>query len=172
MNTRSLWSRIFVIAGYVAMVVGAIDPMEGSLLILPGSGMVALGTFISQSERRLIAYRVWVFILIAIGGGVLWGLNEVGGFGGSSGRSMWWAVLILPYPIAWSMGIWGPGSPRWMQWLGIVVGLWYLTMLVMILANPARPGANIGAGIFISTIGLLTIGGCIHRLRKKIDERQ
>jgi hypothetical protein len=59
-----------------------------------------------------------------------------------------------------------------MQWPGIVVGLWYLTLLVIILANPARPGASIGAGIFISTIGLLTIGGCIHRLRKKIDGGQ
>jgi hypothetical protein len=49
--------------------------------------MVALGTFICQSERRLIAFRVWVFILIAIGVGVLWGLNEVGGFGGSSGST-------------------------------------------------------------------------------------
>jgi hypothetical protein len=53
-----------------------------------------------------------------------------------------------------------------MLWLGIVVGLWYLTMLVMILTHPARPGGSIGAGIFIATIGLLTIGGCIYRLRK------
>ncbi len=172
MNTRSFWSRILVTGGGIATVVGAIDPMEGSLLILPGSGMIALGAFFAQSERRLIAYRVWVLILIAIGVGGLWGLNEVGGFGGSSGRSLWWGVLILPYPIAWSMGIWGPGSPRWILWLGMAVGLWYLTILVMILMNPTRPGASIGAGIFIAAIGLLTIGGCIHRLRKQISEQQ
>jgi hypothetical protein len=105
MHSRDIWSRVLLIAGYVAMIIGAIDPMEGSLLILPGSGMVALGTFISQSERRVIAYKVWVFILIAIGVGMLWGLSELGGFGGSSGRSLWWAVLILPYPVGWSMGI-------------------------------------------------------------------
>ena len=35
-----------------------------------------------------------------------------GGIGGSYGVSPWWAVLMLPYPIGWSMGIWGPGSPR------------------------------------------------------------
>ena len=107
MNSRNLWSRILIIAGFIALVVGAIDPIEGSLLILPGSGMVAFGTFIAQSERRLITYRAWVFILIAIGVGALWGLSEVGGFGGSSGLSIWWGVLILPYPLAWSMGIWG-----------------------------------------------------------------
>ena len=108
------------------MVVGAIDPMEGSLLILPGSGLVALGTFLGQSERRLIAYRVWVFILIAIGVGALWGLSMVGGFGGKSGRSMWWGVLILPYLIGWNMGIWGPGSPRWLLWWASLsaFGIW------------------------------------------------
>ena len=63
MNTRGLWSRILIIAGSIAMLVGALDPMEGSLVILPGSGLVAFGTFLGQTERRLIAYRVWVFIL-------------------------------------------------------------------------------------------------------------
>ena len=171
MNTRNLWSRILVIAGGIAMVIGAIDPMEGSLLILPGSGMVALGTFIAQSERRLIAYRVWVFILIAIGVGALWELGEVGGFGGSSERSMWWGLVVLPYPIGWLMGFWGPGSPRRMLWLGIVVGLWYLTMPV-ILMNPTRPfPLSTGGAIGIATFGLLTIGGCIYRLRKSTTPR-
>jgi hypothetical protein len=171
MNTPNLWSRILVIAGGIAMVIGAIDPMEGALLILPGSGMVALGTFIARSERRLIAYRVWVFILIAIGGGGGGGLSEVGGFGGSSERSMWWGVLVLPYPIGWIMGIWGAGTPRWMLWLGIVVGLWYLTIPV-ILMNPTRPfPLSTGGAIGIATFGLLTIGGCIYRLRKSTTPR-
>jgi MFS family permease len=171
MNTRNLWSRILVIAGCIAMVVGAIDPMEGSLLILPGSGMVALGTFIAQGERRLIVYRVWVFILIAIGVGAFWALSEVGGFGGSSGHSMWWAVLILPYPLGWLMGIWGSGTPRWMLWLGIVVGLWYISLLVTIHMNPNHPGANIWSGIFIAAFGLLIIGGCVYRLWKSTTPR-
>ena len=93
MNARSIWSRILIIVGSIAMLVGAVDPMEGSVVILPGSGLVALGTFLGQSERRLIAFRVWVFILIAIGVGALWGLSMVGGIGGSSGHSMWWGVL-------------------------------------------------------------------------------
>jgi len=151
------------------MLVGALDPMEGSLVILPGSGLVALGTFLGQSERRLIAYRVWVFILIATGVGALWGLSMVGGFGGNSGRSMWWGVLILPYLIGWSMGIWGPGSPRWLLLLGIVVGLWYLVILEMVLL---KGSGRVVPGIIIATIGVLTIGGCISRLRKRIPEQQ
>ncbi len=58
MNTRAPWSRIFIIVGSLAMLVGA-------LTILPRSGLVALGTFLGLSERRLIAYRTVVFILIA-----------------------------------------------------------------------------------------------------------
>ena len=62
MSARRLWSRILFTVGGIAMLVGAIDPIEGSLLILPGSGLVALGTFLEQGERRLVTYRVWVFV--------------------------------------------------------------------------------------------------------------
>lgn len=133
------------------MVVGAIDPMEGSLLILPGSGMVALGTFLGQSERRFIAYRVWVFILITIGVGALWGLSMVGGIGGKSGHSMWWGVLILPYLIGWCMGVVGPGSPRWLLMLGIVVGLWYLAIPVMVFKSSGRSHGDMGVAPMVAT---------------------
>ena len=148
------------------MLVGAIDPIEGSLLILPGSGLVALGSFLEQGERRLITYRVWVFVLIAIGVGALWGLTLAGGIGGSYGVSPWWATLMLPYPIGWSMGMWGPGSPRWMLWLGIGVGLWYLSLLAIALLV----GRHVSANIVTAAVGLLTIGGCINRLRKQNSE--
>jgi hypothetical protein len=91
---------------------------------------------------------------------------------------MWWGVLILPYLIGWSMGIWGPGSPRWLLWPGIVVGLWYLVLLAMVLKTSGRhhgamPGAMSAMPvIIIAAIGVLTIGGCICRLRKRIVERQ
>jgi len=173
MNTRSIWSRILVLVGCIAMLVGALDPMEGSVVILPGSGLVALGAFLGQNERRLIAFRVLVFILIAIGVGALWGLSWIGGIGGNSGRSMWWGVLILPYLIGWSIGIWGPGSPRWLLLLGIVVGLWYLTIMMMVLKGPVgQHGGHHGAmsalpGIVIGIIGVLTIAGCLTALLRR-----
>jgi hypothetical protein len=169
-TSRSLWSRILIVLGSIGMLVGAIDPMEGSIIILPGSLLVALGTFLGQCERQLIAYRVWVFILVAIGVGAMWGLTMVGGIGGKSGHSMWWGVLILPYLIGWSMGIWGPGSPRWLLLLGIGVGLWYLAILAMVLKHPGRQGGSL-PGIIIAVIGVLTIGGCISRLKKRIPKQ-
>src|ERR1039458_8940906 len=93
--SRGLWSRILIVLGSIGMLAGAIDPMEGSVVILPGSLILALGTFFNQSERHLFAYRAWVFILIAIGVGAFWGLSAAGGIGGKSGHSMWWGVLIL-----------------------------------------------------------------------------
>lgn len=143
--------------------------MEGSVPILLGSGLVALGTFLGQGDRRVMAYRLWVFVLIAIGVGALWGLTAVGGFGGSSGRSNWWGVLVLPYLIGWSMGVWGPESPRWMLWLGVGVGLWYVAILAMILTRLAgRQGAiSPLPGIVLGAVGVLTIAGCINRLRNQ-----
>ena len=166
MNARKRWSRILFTVGGIAMLVGAIDPIEGSLLILPGSSLVALGTFLQHGECRWFTYRVWVFVLIAIGVGASWGLTMAGGIGGPYGVSPWWAVLILPYPIGWSMGIWGPGSPRWMLWLGIGVGLWYLSLLAIALAV----GRHVSVNIVTAAVGLLTIAGCINRLRKQNSE--
>ena len=34
MNARTLWSRILKVGGGIAMVLGTLDPLEGSLLIL------------------------------------------------------------------------------------------------------------------------------------------
>jgi len=167
MNTTNPWGRFLLIAGYVAMLVGAIDPMEGSVLILPGSGLVALGTFLSHEQRWIIIYRLWVFFLIIIGVAAIWGFTMLGGIGGTTAYSMWWALLIVPYPVAWSMGIWGPGSPRWVLWGGIVVGILYQVLLGIVFVKSEQLDEGTYTVFFISAIGLLTIGGCIYRLRNR-----
>ena len=169
MNSRERWARILAVVGYILMLVGAIDPMEGSLIILPGSGLVAVGALISRDEGRHIAHRMWVFLLIAVGVGALWGLSQVGGLGGKSGHSLWWGVLIVPYLVGWSLGIWGPAAPRWVPMGGIVISLLYLAIPVLVLmqarANPARPVVP-AALIAIALLGLVTLAGCIFRLRR------
>ena len=49
-KARSLWSRILIVVGGIAMLVGALDPMEGSLVILPGSGMVAAAPSLAKAS--------------------------------------------------------------------------------------------------------------------------
>ena len=107
MNPRTLWARILVTLGGIAMLLGTVDPLEGSLLILPGSGLIALGTFIGKSQRSVIRYWLWVFGLIAVGVAAMFVLSAFGGIGGKSGHSMWWGIFILPYPAGWLMALVG-----------------------------------------------------------------
>ena len=91
----------------------------------------------------------------------------MGGVGGSSGHSAWWALLILPYLVGWSIDIWGPGSPRWISMAGIVIGTWYLAILAMMLrgaANSAHPQSIVPATI-VAVVGIGTIVACAVRLR-------
>ena len=164
-NYWSLLARVLVIVGNLGMLVGALDPMEGSAVILPCCGLVTLGTWLERRERRLVAFRVLVFILVAVGVGALWALSSVGGLGADSGHSMWWGVLILPYLIGWSMGIWGPASPRWVLWLGMAVSLWYLVLAVMVQLQK-RPAHDL-VSVVLAALGVATIGGCIIRLMKQ-----
>ena len=166
MSKRRLWARVLTISGYIAMLVGALDPLEGSVSILPGSGLVALGAFLSGSERRVVGYRVMVFVLIALGVGALWWSSSVGGFGGSGGLSLWWGLLVVPYLIGWSMGIWGPESPRWVLALGMAVGVFYLAITPLILSRGHGQDQGLVATA-VGALGLLTIAGCIFRWKKQ-----
>jgi len=94
-----LWSRVLVVVGFVLMLLGAIDPLEGSLVILAGGAMVLLSAYLGKSRHRRIL--LWGFILLAVGVGALWVMNALGGLGGDTGRSMWWALVLLPYPVGW-----------------------------------------------------------------------
>ncbi|NBK25414.1 MAG: hypothetical protein EOM68_25760 [Spirochaetia bacterium] len=105
MSTRILWSRSLVIVGSIAMLSGALDPLEGSIVILAGSALVVLGTYLSKSQRKILLYWVWTFILITFGFSMMWLLTAFGGIGGSTGRSRWWGLVVLPYPIGWIMGM-------------------------------------------------------------------
>jgi hypothetical protein len=103
MNILSTYPRVLLIAGLALMLVGALDPLEGSLIILPGSAVATLGAFLARGHRRVM--QAWAFLLIAVGVGLLFFLSSLGGVGGASGRSMWWTLVLLPYPIGWVLGL-------------------------------------------------------------------
>jgi len=168
MNTKEHWSRILVTVGSIALLVGALDPLEGAIIILPGSGLVALGTYLNPARRGVVAYNMSAFILVAFGVAAMWVMSAMGGLGGSSGHSMWWGLLILPYLSGWSMGIWRPMAPLWLLLLGIVMGLWYLVLPGWILSHTAHADSlrNQPLLVLVAT-GILTIGGCIYRWRKR-----
>ena len=98
-------SRVLGIIGLAAMLIGAIDPLEGSLIILPGVGVAAVGALLGKGRWRMLLY--WALILVAVGVAAMWVLSALGGIGGSSGRSDWWGLLVLPYAAGWVMGVVG-----------------------------------------------------------------
>ncbi len=46
-------ARILIIAGLLVMVVAALDPLEGSIVVVLGGGMVALGARLRGSKHLL-----------------------------------------------------------------------------------------------------------------------
>jgi hypothetical protein len=87
------------------MIIGAVDPLEGSLLIVMGVGLVALAGLLGKSRYR--ALLSLAFALVAIGVTAMFVLSRFGGVGGETGRSLWWAVVILPYPVGWFVSLAG-----------------------------------------------------------------
>ena len=105
MDKRSRWACILVVIGLIFMLVGAIDPLEGSLVILPGSVMGTVGAMLAGTRYKKLI--VWSFALVVVGVTALWGMSAIGGFGDKSGHSNWWALVMAPYPVGWVMGIVG-----------------------------------------------------------------
>ena len=42
MKNKAKWTRIIYIIGVIALIIGAIDPLEGSVVIIAGSALLAL----------------------------------------------------------------------------------------------------------------------------------
>jgi hypothetical protein len=102
---RQAWSRLLLIAGAAAMLAGAIDPLEGCVVVLSGSALLAFAALVGDGRYRGLLYAS--FLLVALGAAALLGHTMLGGFGGESGRSDWWWLSILPYPAGWLLGLTG-----------------------------------------------------------------
>ena len=103
MKNQINWIRIISIIGIVALIIGALDPMEGSVVIAAGSLMIAVTTYLKRdSHWKIFAIA---FMMIVIGVFFLFYLSSLGGFGGNSDLSWWYGILVLPYPTGWLMSI-------------------------------------------------------------------
>jgi hypothetical protein len=97
------WTRIVFVVGVIALIAGAIDPLEGSVIIVAGSALIALATYLARGRYWKIFLAS--FIMIVIGVAFMFYLSSLGGFGGESTLSWGWAALMIPYPIGWVMAI-------------------------------------------------------------------
>ncbi len=97
--TRRRWARLAIYAGLVLMVVGLVDPLEGSVVIVGGTVLVAVGAFLLRSRHARLAYAGCA--LVAAGVAALFILSGFGGVGGPGGQAWWWALTLAPYPVGW-----------------------------------------------------------------------
>ena len=97
------WPLRLVLIGLAGMVIGLLDPLEGSPLVALASGLIALGAHLEGSRLRRPA--AVAFGLVLVGVGAMWVLTPIGGVGGSTGHSMWWAAWVSPYPAGWILGL-------------------------------------------------------------------
>lgn len=118
--------------GGAALLAGAIDPLEGSIVCLLGAGLLA----VAAPLRR----RLTVLGMLTAGVAALWILSAAGGIGGPSGRSAWWALTLLPYPAGWALAVWDRTLPRWVAFGAAAVGLWYLVLGVLIATKTGATG--------------------------------
>ena len=102
---RLLIIRVLRILGLAGMFLGVLDPFEGSGAIMAGTGLVTLGAFLGKSRYCRLMY--WSLVLVVIGVAALWISTALGGFGGDTGRSNWWGLLLVPYAIGGIMGLVG-----------------------------------------------------------------
>jgi len=105
MRIRFLVPPILVLLGLAGMLIGAVDPLCGSFIILLGTGLVTAGALLGKSRHRVLLG--WSFALVAVGVAAMVVLSWLGGIGGSSGHSIWWSLVILPYPVGWILGLIG-----------------------------------------------------------------
>ena len=99
MTARNRWSRALAAVGLVGMAISVLDPLEGAIVALASAAMIAAGAQIAQSRFRAPLH--WAVGLIAAGIMIMIGMSAAGGVGGDTGRSFWWLLLLLPYPIGW-----------------------------------------------------------------------
>lgn len=100
MKTQPKWIRIVYVIGVVALIAGILDPLEGSVVLSVGSGLIALATSLTHDRHRKIFLTS--FILIVTGVFFLFFFSSLGGF---PPLSWWWSPLMLPYPVGWLMAV-------------------------------------------------------------------
>jgi hypothetical protein len=103
MKSKIDWIKIANYFGVIALIIGVIDPLEGSVLISVGSILLTFSKYFKNDPR----WKVYFFasVMIVTGVSFLFYLSSLGGFGGNSSLSWWWGMLILPYPLGWLLSI-------------------------------------------------------------------
>ena len=168
MQRPSLRSRLVALtgtAGHLLALLGAVDPLEGSVVVVIGCALVALHAWLTGVPRALLAYRTAVAVMAGFGVAALWGFSALGGFGGEEGVAGAWALFVLPYPAALVALFSGPAAPRWVAWGGCAVGAGYVAIAAVIVLRPPPHGGNpFDTAALVGSLGLALLAACAARM--------
>ena len=95
MNPKRI--QILLKIGVAIILLGSLDPMEGSILINLGSVLVSVCGYLLN--KRWKWWSISASMLISIGVISLWSVSALGGFDPKT--EWWWLLAILPYPVGW-----------------------------------------------------------------------
>lgn len=101
MSERVKWYRVVFIIGVAATVIGAIDPMEGSVVIAMASICLALSTYYMRDRYAKIFIVAAIMVVFSVA--ALWYVSSLGGF--DPKKEWWWTVILIPYPVGWLISI-------------------------------------------------------------------
>lgn len=88
-----LWKQPLLLVPFGLVAVGVLLFLLGVLL-----GERALPGLVYAAAALTTAAVAWMFVLSAMGG-----------FGGDTGRSAWWALTLVPFPCGWGLGLFSLG---------------------------------------------------------------
>lgn len=103
MKEKKKWMRIIHILGVILLIAGAVDPLEGSIVIATGILLITLSAFKTRDRHRKLFLGSG--IMIAAGVFFMFYFSSLGGFGSETGLSWWWSLFILPYPAGWLISV-------------------------------------------------------------------
>lgn len=90
-------------AGVIAVIIGILDPLEGSVVIAAGSTLLAFTTAATRKPDKNWYLLAWIMIVAGVF--YLFFISSLGGFLGDTGRGWVWGLPILPYPFGWILTI-------------------------------------------------------------------
>lgn len=93
------WNKWIYIIGIILFFIGVLDPLEGSVIIALGCIFITVALYYRQDSYRKI--QLLSTVLILLGATMMFILSALGGIGGTSPYSTWWALSIIPYPLGW-----------------------------------------------------------------------
>jgi hypothetical protein len=129
---RQLVSQILVVVGLAAMLLGALDPLDGCLVIVAGNALVACGASLGKS--RYSTLLVVALILVILGLVAMFAIGWMGGVGGRSGHTAWWLLCIVTYPIGWLMGLLGVVAMAGRGWQRIFLATSVVLVVIAVTA--------------------------------------